>query len=286
MTEKEHAAGRPQPGLRFAGLTSRLFINAPFERLQTDLFRVFLDNRLHPEIGLEGSCLHDKSLADFRRIARTLKEEGLPCTIHAPFGDLAPGGTDPAVLAATRAKLRKAFELIEVFEPVSIVCHLGYEENKHGFRQEEWLASSLETWQGLLAIAEAHRVPVAFENTYETSPDQHRKLLGALDSPYARFCLDVGHVMAFAKNTWRDWLTPLLPWLIQLHLHDNLGNRDEHLAIGEGDFDFAGLFDFLRRSEQRPIITLEPHREEGLWTSLQALEKFTLPEPYTRKHLI
>jgi sugar phosphate isomerase/epimerase len=282
LTDRRKISGPSRPEPRFAGLIPRLFINAPFERLQNDLLRLFLDNRLQPEIGLEGSCLHEKPLADFRQIAWAFKDEGLACTIHAPFGDLAPGGADPAVLAATRAKLRKAFELIDLFEPVSIVCHLGYEENKHGYRQEEWLANSLETWEELLAIAESSRTPVAFENTYETSPDMHRRILGALDSRYARFCLDVGHVMAFAGNTWQDWLDPLLPWLVQLHLHDNAGSRDDHLAIGEGDFDFAGLFDFLRRQNQRPVITIEPHREEGLWNSLSALDDLVLPEPYQR----
>jgi sugar phosphate isomerase/epimerase len=264
---------------RFAQLTSRLFINAPFEHLQKDLLRVFIDNHLQPEIGLEGSCLYENSIHDFKQVAQAFKREGLACTIHAPFCDLAPGATDSGVLQATRNKLGKAFDLIDIFEPVSIVCHLGYEENKHAFRQKEWLANSIETWQKLLTIAESHQVPLAFENTYETSPDQHLKILTMLDSPYARFCLDVGHVMAFAKNTWQDWLTPLSPWLGQLHLHDNFGAGDDHLAIGAGCFDFPGLFSHLREQKQRPIITLEPHQEEGLWDSLQALAHLELPEP-------
>jgi len=284
LTEKSDMRPEPTHQTRpsFGELTSRLFINAPFERLQGDLFRIFIDNRLQPEIGLEGSCLYEKSRRDFKEIAHAFKDEGLACTIHAPFCDLAPGGSDQAVLGATRTKLRKAFELIEVFAPVSIVCHLAYEENKHGFKQDEWLANSLETWRELLAIAESHQVPVAFENTYEINPDQHLKILTALDSPYARFCLDVGHVMAFAGNGWRDWLKPLLPWLGQLHLHDNSGTRDDHLAIGQGTFDFAGLFDYLCQQNQRPVITLEPHREEGLWDSLRALENLVMPEPYPR----
>lgn len=264
---------------QFAPLTSRLFISAPFERLQKDLFRVFLDNRLQPEIGLEGSCLYEKSIADFKKVAQAFKKEGLSCTIHAPFCDLAPGATDSGILKATRTKLRKAFDLIEIFEPLSIVCHLGFEDNKHAFRQEEWLTNSIETWQDILPIAESSQTPVSFENTYETNPIQHLKVLTALDSQYARFCLDVGHVMAFAKNTWQDWLTPMLPWLTQLHLHDNSGEADDHLAIGAGRFDFSGLFSYLRKQNQRPIITLEPHQETGLWDSLDALKHFELPEP-------
>lgn len=279
LTDKPGNNGASGSELPFARLTSRLFINAPFERLQKDLGRVFIDNRLQPEIGLEGSCLYEKSVKDFKRVARAFRQEHLACTIHAPFCDLAPGATDSGVLKATRTKLRKAFDLIDIFEPASIVCHLGYEDNKHGFRQEEWLSNSLATWQELLSIAESLHTTVTFENTYETNPNQHRSVLTALDSQYARFCLDVGHVMAFAKNRWQDWLPPLTPWLAQLHLHDNSGDGDDHLAIGAGRFDFSGLFSHLRKQNLRPLITLEPHREEGLWQSLQALENFALPEP-------
>lgn len=278
MTENAGSNAPAAPERPFGLLLSRLFINAPFARLRDDQLGVFLEKRLQPEIGLEGACLYENSVEDFRRVARAFKNEGLACTIHAPFCDLAPGATDPGVLAATRAKLRKAFDLIAIFEPRSIVCHLGYEENKHGFRQAEWLANSLETWQHLLPIAAAQQVPIAFENTYETSPEQHRQILTALDSPAACFCLDVGHVMAFAKNSWPDWLPALAPWLAQLHLHDNAGAGDDHLAIGAGRFDFSGLFRYLRQQRLRPLITLEPHQEEGLWASLQALARLELPD--------
>lgn len=283
LTEQLRRNGQSSPGLQFSELTSRLFINAPFDRLQKDLLKIFLDNRLQPEIGLEGTCLYDYSPKDFTRIANSFKQEGLACTIHAPFCDLAPGATDYGVVTATRAKLRKAFDLLEIFEPLSIVCHLGYEENKHGFRQQEWLANSIKTWQDLLPVAEAMQTPVAFENTYETNPNQHLQILTGLDSKYAGFCLDVGHVMAFAKNSWQDWLPALSPWLTQLHLHDNYGDGDDHLAIGAGLFDFYGLFKYLRAQELQPIITLEPHQEEGLRDNLLALAQFELPDPYPHK---
>ena len=279
MTDPSGPGTAVAPELPFSHLTRRLFINAPFERLQQDLLKVFIDNRLQPEIGLEGNCLYENNEKDFLKIARALKKAGLACTVHAPFCDLAPGASDKGILEATRNKLLRAFDLIEIFEPVAIVCHLGYEANKHSYRQDEWLANSIETWQEMLTVAELHQTTINLENTYETSPDQHLEVLSKLDSPLVRFCLDVGHVMSFAGNTWQDWLTPLAPWLGQLHLHDNLGDGDHHLAIGKGDFDFTGLFSFLRNRDHRPLITLEPHLEEGLWESLHALESMELPKP-------
>ncbi|MBU0675211.1 MAG: sugar phosphate isomerase/epimerase [Proteobacteria bacterium] len=259
-------------------LRDRVFINAPFDRLRSGLLETFLKNRLQPEIGLEGLCLHTCSRRDFQEVAERLRREGLSCTLHAPFYDLSPGASDPGILAASRNKLRKAFDLIDIFQPKSIICHLSYEENKHGFHREQWLETATTTWRELLTLTEAAQVPVMLENTYETEPSQHHEILTALDSPLARFCLDVGHVLAFAKNTWQDWLPSLSPWLGQLHLHDNHGDHDRHLAIGQGAFDFPGLFAYLRVNELRPILTLEPHQEDDLWISLEALANLNLPE--------
>jgi sugar phosphate isomerase/epimerase len=117
-----------------------------------------------------------------------------------------------------------------------------------------------------------------FENTYETKPQIHRMILENLDSPSARFCLDVGHLLAFARTSWLEWVTSLERWLGQLHLHDNHGLRDEHLPVGKGDFDFVGLFSCLKTRKIEPLITLEPRSESDLWDSLNALDRLALFE--------
>lgn len=253
-------------------ITSRCFVNAPFYRLQRDIDQ-FIENRIQPEIGLEGDVLYTQSIDDFRAIGDKLRNAGLSCTIHAPFYELSPGAVDPHIRRVSREKLKKAFALIPVFGPKSIVCHLGFEENKHGYKEKEWFKYSLEAWRELLETAVSHQTPLMLENTYERSPEQHRRMLCALDSPYGRFCLDVGHVLAFAGNSWHDWLPELSPWLGQLHLHDNHGGIDEHLAVGKGIFHFSEFFSYLQENNLKPLITLEPHQEEGLGESLAALDQ-------------
>ena len=253
-------------------ITSRCFVNAPFYRLQRDIDR-FIENRIQPEIGLEGDVLYERSIDDFQEIGERLRNAGLFCTIHAPFYELSPGAIDPHIRRVSREKLKKAFELIPVFRPKSIVCHLGFEENKHGYKEKDWFKYSLDAWRELLEMAAVHQTPLMLENTYEKSPEQHRRMLSALDSPLARFCLDVGHILAFAGNSWQDWLPELSPWLGQLHLHDNHGGIDEHLAVGQGLFDFRNLFCYLQENKLKPLITLEPHHELGLEESLPALDQ-------------
>ncbi|MBI5559321.1 MAG: sugar phosphate isomerase/epimerase [Deltaproteobacteria bacterium] len=258
--------------MSLAHIKSRCFVNAPFRYLQANLDR-FLAEGLQPEIGLEGDVLYTAAAREFADVARQLGQHDLSCTLHAPFFELSPGSLDQHIRQASRDKIRRAFGLIAVFRPKSIVCHLGFEANKHGYKEKEWFKYTLEAWREFLDIAVKENTPIMLENTYEQGPAQHKKILQSLASPQARFCLDVGHVLAFAGNSWQDWLPELDPWLGQLHLHDNHGDHDAHLAVGSGRFDFAGLFAHLRQKNLAPLVTLEPHHEDGVRESLEALDR-------------
>ena len=261
----------PLPALKkYQHLTRSCFINAPFDRLYSDLLPLFLDNKLQPEIGLEGNYLWTAPDRNFQELGDKLRDNGLCCTLHAPFHDLVPGGFDTHILSLSRQKLHRAFSLLPVFKPKSIVCHLGFEPHKHAHDLERWLDVSTETWRLLLPLAARENVPVMFENTYELDPSVHLALFSRLDSFTFGFCLDTGHVLAFSKTTWQNWVKKLLPWLGQLHLHDNDGTGDAHLAIGAGSFDFDGLF---KKIQNRPLLcTLEQRSTEDIAASLEKLD--------------
>jgi sugar phosphate isomerase/epimerase len=258
-------------------ITDTCFINAPFDQLRDgELLPLFLEHGLQPEIGLEGNSLWDLPAPAFAEIADQFKERELACTLHAPFFDLSPGGFDRRVVEVTREKLALAFDLLPVFQPRSIVCHLGFEENKHRSKLDRWLDTAVATWEPLLQTAADHDVQVMFENTYELGPDVHGLLFERLQAPHLGFCLDTGHLTAFARSHWRPWLDVLANRLGQLHLHDNDGAGDHHLALGLGSFDFQDFFEFLGRHRLHPIITLEPHSQEDLWQSLAYIHETKL----------
>ena len=75
------------------------------------------------------------------------------------------------------------------------------------------------------------------------------------------------------------WLEAMGPLLKQLHLHDNTGANDDHLAIGAGRIDFDRLFAHIEAKGLRPIVTLEAHEEKAIWQSLEVLSQ---SEPFRR----
>lgn len=257
---------------KIADIIARCFVNIPFTQFDRYV-SLMVKYRINPEIGLDDDALYTCSRQDFQNKADFLSHNGLKCTLHAPFHDMYPGSRDPYILKAVRHKLRLCFELIEIFRPHTVVCHLGYLDSVHSYQFEGWLNTSLDTWRELDRLAASFSTPIMFENTYETSPEIHKSILTALDSPLAGFCLDVGHLLVFAGSSWQEWLAALGSWLGQLHLHDNRGLLDDHLPVGRGNFDFKGLFSNLKSRESMPIITLEPRSEKDLWESLNALDR-------------
>jgi sugar phosphate isomerase/epimerase len=70
------------------------------------------------------------------------------------------------------------------------------------------------------------------------------------------------------------WLKTLGKYLVEVHLHDNHREADEHLPVGEGEFDFNQFFALVSEQKLSPIYTLEPHEEEHLRRGLEAVKRY------------
>jgi len=252
-------------------LISRVQVNIPFPFLGQGYLELFLERGLNPEIGLDAYSLSHFSRRDFTRVARAFIKARRRLTLHGPFQDLLPGALDELILAASRRRLGQAFRLLPVFKPATIVCHLGWDAKLYQWDRQNWLARSAATWKELTAQAASQRVAVMVENVYETDPDLFVELLALVAAPNFQVCLDVGHLQAFGDGDYDRWLHTLWPHIGQLHLHDNKGDQDAHLALGQGTVPLATVLNFLADRDRQPLVTLEPHQEGSLEPSLAYL---------------
>lgn len=249
-----------------------IHVNVPYGML---LHRVdfAIRHRIHPEIYFSAEDLDQSHEKEVRGLAQTLHHHGLEITIHGPFMDLSPGGVDRKVKEVTRERFRKTLEMATLFQPKTIVFHPGYEKWKFDGNVSLWLISSLETWRPLVDEAEKKGLILALENVFEEDPTSLLHLLEEIHSPHFRFCFDTGHHHLFSKTHFSDWVKTLRAYLVEVHLHDNHKERDEHLPLGEGNIDAEGFFQLLSIEKLRPIFTIEPHQEEHLWRGMKAVEK-------------
>jgi sugar phosphate isomerase/epimerase len=250
-----------------------IHVNVPYPMLFQRIDFVIQEG-IHPEIYFSAEDLDASHEEDLQRLSKALKENQLEVSIHGPFMDLSPGGVDQRVKEVTRERLLKTIELAHFFNPRMIVFHPGYERWKFDGNINLWLESSLLTWRPLVREAEEKGLTLAIENVFEESPDPIKSLLEGIHSPHFRFCFDTGHHNVFSKSLLPVWMEALGGFLSEVHLHDNHKEMDEHLPVGEGEFDFYQFFTLLSQLNLNPLYTIEPHEEAHLQRGLEAVKKY------------
>ena len=246
----------------------------PFTRLREGLLDHFVRHGLHPEIGIDAEALERFSPSDFKEVADPLHRQGLAVTLHAPFVDLSAGSTDPAVRAVTRRRFDELMELVPLFRPRTIVAHAGYDWQRYEYFRRTWLDHSVRFWGEVAERLNRSGSRLMLENVYEHRPAEILELFERLRTGGVGLCLDCGHLTAFGRAPLAEWLEGLGDVIGQLHLHDNGGEKDDHLALGRGLIDFRPLFASLQARRSRPpVVTLEVHRLDDIWESLDYLER-------------
>jgi sugar phosphate isomerase/epimerase len=199
-----------------------------------------------------------------------IKSWGLRYTFPpGPFMDLSPGAVDSDVRDSTLKRFLAVTEVAGLINAKCVVFHSGYEKWKYDHSIEPWLGNSLKFWPEVIKAAKEAGTRIAIENIFEEDPGSLKLLMEGLDTSVAGICFDTGHFNIFTRLPLKTWMDELRDYIIELHLHDNKGDRDSHLPPGEGTFDFRELFELL---EGRDVIhTIEANSPEETILSIERL---------------
>jgi len=236
------------------------FVHTPYSKLSRAI-EVLPALGVGPEIYISSQDF-DRGVdeKELKVYARRMRDAGLQCTIHAPFVDLSPAGTDAKVVAITRERFQRIFAAAEIFHPLVMVFHTGYDRWKFALNMPFWLENSRKFWLPFVDLAAEVDTFIAMENIFETSPIGLKMLIDAIGSPRFGTCFDIGHWSLFSQVDLGEWLALLRNNIFSLHLHDNRGYFDDHLVPGDGLIDFVALKMLLIDLSIKPLAyTFEPH---------------------------
>jgi sugar phosphate isomerase/epimerase len=248
-------------------MNNRLFVHVPYWFLQKDL-QLVLDRRVNPEVYLPGETYDNIDMTELASIATAIREHGLSTTMHAPYADLNPGSPERMVREATLKRFHQLMDVAEHFRPKVIVLHPGYDRWRFGESKEMWLQNSVKTWGEILPRAEEIDCKLAVENVFEEEPSTLKALFETVNSPRLRHCFDVGHWNLFVKPSMEEWFAEVGSWIAEAHIHDNMGTKDDHNAIGEGNIDFGLFFRLMGKYAPDATWTIEAHSRETLEKAL------------------
>lgn len=226
-----------------------------------------------PEIYFSGRTLDRLTPEAAGKVAESLRSAGIATnTFHAPFNDICPGARDEEVRLVTVRRLRQTVSIAPLFRPLGIVMHGGYLNWLFDFDASAWLEEAKRTFSEVVEAAEKAAVDIHIENVFDEVPDHLLKLRASIGSKRLGFCFDAGHATLFSRLPVQKWLEAFGPHLREMHIHDNRGLRDDHLPAGEGSINFRGVLLAARDVGAKPILTVEPQREEHFHRSILSLQ--------------
>ena len=197
----------------------------------------------------------DKWGDDYKQNPALARAQGLFVeNAHAPFDTVNNLWLDNLESEAYADDLiRYAGELAQIGIPTMIV-HVS-----NGYDPPPVCQLGIDRLKRLTATAETHKINVAVENLRRG--DYTAAVFGAISSPYLKFCYDSGHNNYVDRNS--NYLGMYGNKLAALHLHDNDGTTDQHLAPMDGTADWPLIARRIKDTGYTGAVALEVFCGEG-----------------------
>ncbi len=200
-----------------------------------------------------------------RRVLRdTLSSFDMSVTLHAPFTDLNPATAFQPVKGAVAKTLVEFVKFGEYLGASMITVHPGSVHNEALVPQST--KNSVAILRELVKEA-GGTLTVNIENQTRTKSRYHFPLASTFESLQlllaevegAGFTLDSGHAHANGQDP-SELAERVGPRLAEVHLSDNNGMADDHLAPGAGTANLQPLLERVAKSDVFVCLELDPHR--------------------------
>ncbi len=263
------------------GLSSLLFPKDPIEKVI----------KISADLGFKCvELVHDMphfpprhDVERLKRLRELMDSHELEALIHACLWDLNPMSHYPAIRELTTAGTKRGIDACHLLEGKIVTIHPGRcqfeEDERHFERAKGWFRDYVRDCQN---YAKERGVTLAvetipFSTMYPQTTEELMELTEDFDG--LGVTLDVGHsYLAAKKDEETDpegsivgVIEKVKDRLANVHLHDNRGTRDEHLAPGKGTIDLPRVVKALK-NYSGPIILELWNPTDPLKTANEGLE--------------
>lgn len=163
----------------------------------------------------------------------------LSLSLHTPICDMNVAALTERMRMATLEVLEANIEVAVMLGIDVITVHPGLSSMAVAGTESMALARAKESMRFLDSCAKEHGVLLAIENMPNLPMFLGRtseQLAHIVDGTDLSICYDVGHAYTMGQN---DSMVELLgDRIVNVHVHDNHGQKDEHLTVGSGSIDF------------------------------------------------
>ncbi len=169
-------------------------------------------------------------------------------------------------------EIKRALEAAETLPFHYMVQHIGGSNEEWDPRKFDDAMTAIEH---LRAFAKPLGVTVLVENIPNelATPEKLVELIRTAHFSDVGVCFDTGH--AHITGGVEPAFEVLRPLIRSTHVHDNSGEKDEHLWPGAGSIDWKKAIDLLTSAPLRPPLLLEVKGDEGTQAPIKMAQTFT-----------
>ena len=176
---------------------------------------------------------------------------------HAPFADLCLGSATPKIVDATKFYFDYAYSMAKKLGVKRITVHHGYVPGTS--YPPNWIKRSVAFWNNYL---KNKTICFDMENQCEVDGSISKEIIEKVNSEKLGLNLDIGHAHCNSKVEVLDWIKYLKDKITYVHLHDNHGEKDEHIGLGKGTIPLKEVLKALNKYAPNAIWALECKLED------------------------
>lgn len=217
-----------------------------------------------PQI-LDDSIATERIIRAYQETGRDLSQD----TLHGAFLDICVNSEDPMIFRASDYRVRQCMDIAQKMGLRAVIFHTNYIANfPLRSYQKGWVARNEEYWSQLLQ--DYPSLTVYLENMFDDSPHLLAELAGRLrEHPRFGVCFDIAHAR-LSGSPMENWYEEMRPFARHLHINDNDGQEDLHMAAGAGTVCWQQFSQWCQ-SLSHPLSVLIEVRS---WRELMASVRF------------
>jgi sugar phosphate isomerase/epimerase len=208
--------------------------------------------------------------ATLREIRTTSRDLGLTLLVHGPIWELYTASIYPEVRCLGVERIKQAVDFAVQIDAVHMTLHPGPSRWPGVWPQlqEQALDAQRRSFVEIDAYASRAGIRLGIENMLPGERclrgyDDLSEVFTILDHvPSIGVTLDVGHLL-IANVEPVGIIHRLDDRLSHLHVHDNHGREDEHLAVGEGDIEWQPVLQALIDIGYQGYLEIERSLADG-----------------------
>lgn len=179
----------------------------------------------------------------------------LTYSLHTPISDINIAALTNRMRESSVLEMIANAEVASVLDIRTITVHPGLESMSIPGMKEKSMEYAKQSLRILDRTASEYGVMFAIENMPNFPPmlgKTAEELNKLVDGTNLGICFDVGHANTMGQVD--EMISTFKDRIVNVHVHDNSGESDEHLTVGDGTVDFPKTMEALSGYQGKYVI--------------------------------